>query len=96
LKSQLHKLESVAKIHDRYPRGVTMFERNIFAYLAILSITFISVGDRILPHPYGKISTDIREKIDRTALGLFPQIEIGSNSNRVWQEEREYSGDRSN
>jgi hypothetical protein len=65
---------------------------SIFPYLAILSIAFISVGDRFLPHPYGQISTNTRENIDRLAINLFPQVQISSNSSRIWQkEEREYS-----
>jgi hypothetical protein len=74
-----------------------MYQRNIFSYIAVLSLTFISVGDRFLPHPYGQISTNTREKINQFAIGLFPQVQISSNSRRVWQEgEREYSGNGSN
>jgi hypothetical protein len=70
-----------------------MCGRNILSYLAVLSVTFIGVGDRFLPHPYGQISADIRAKIDRVAIDLVPQVQVSSNSKRIWQaEEREYSG----
>ncbi len=73
-----------------------MNSNSIFPYLAVLSITFISVGDRFLPYPYGQISTNTREKINQFAIDLFPQVQVSSNSSRIWQkEEREYSGNSS-
>jgi hypothetical protein len=70
-----------------------MQQRSIVSVLTFLSLTYISVGDRLLPYPYAQFSVDTRQKIEKFALGLFPNVEVSSNSERFWQQKgRQYQG----
>ena len=53
-----------------------MRSKTAFPLLVIISLLFISVGDRILPQPLSNLSKSTRTSINRFLLSIFPDKEF--------------------
>jgi hypothetical protein len=47
--------------------------KSIFTAIALLSLLFIAIGDRLLPKPLSTASLQTRTTLNNYLMGLFPQ-----------------------
>ena len=50
-----------------------MRPKSILTILVVLSVIFITMGDRFLPQPLSDASRNTRVSINKTLVGLFPK-----------------------
>ena len=60
-----------------------MRAKSLLRIIAILLLLFISIGDRILPHPLGDASRNSRTQINEFLLSLFPKKELKNPHRRT-------------
>lgn len=62
--------------------------KNLITLCLILSLIYVTVGDRLLPPPYNAKSSQIRQDINQFFIDLFPKKEFKNikRKKNIWEE----------
>ncbi|HEY9611105.1 hypothetical protein [Allocoleopsis sp.] len=50
-------------------------------HILILAVLFISFGDRVLPQPMSRASTQTRDSVNQLFNQIFPKVQPGNPTN---------------